>query len=83
VLARIAPLLCCPSLNLGENRVIPSSGNVFADLGFDQPEKMLLKDELVRQISAAIKEKGLNQYQAAELLASGLQTHFVMTLKVS
>ncbi len=29
---------------------------------------MLLKAELVRQISVAIKEKGLNQYQAAEVL---------------
>ena len=49
-------------------RVTPSSGNVFADLGFDNPEEMLLKAELVRQISVAIKEKGLNQYQAAEVL---------------
>lgn len=49
-------------------RVIPSSGNVFADLGFENPEEMLLKAELVRQISLAIKEKGLNQYQAAEVL---------------
>jgi predicted XRE-type DNA-binding protein len=57
-----------PNLDLEDNRVTPSSGNVFADLGFDQPEEMLLKAELVRQISAAIKEKGLNQYQAAELL---------------
>ena len=54
--------------DLEDSRVTPSSGNVFADLGFDQPEEMLLKAELVRQISAAIKEKGLNQYQAAELL---------------
>jgi predicted XRE-type DNA-binding protein len=57
-----------PNSDLEDNRVTPSSGNVFADLGFDQPEEMLLKAELVRQINAAIKEKGLNQYQAAELL---------------
>jgi predicted XRE-type DNA-binding protein len=56
------------NLDLDENRVTPSSGNVFADLGFENPEEMLLKAELVRQISAAIKEKGLNQYQAAEVL---------------
>ena len=49
-------------------RVTSSSGNVFADLGFENPEEMLLKAELVRQISLAIKEKGLNQYQAAEVL---------------
>ena len=54
--------------DLADCRVTPSSGNVYADLGFDNPEEMLLKAELVRQISVAIKEKGLNQYQAAEVL---------------
>ena len=56
------------NLDIDENSVTPSSGNVFADLGFENPEEMLLKAQLVRQISLAIKEKGLNQYQAAELL---------------
>jgi predicted XRE-type DNA-binding protein len=56
------------NLDCDDNRVTPSSGNVFADLGFENPEEMLLKAELVRQISKAIKEKGLNQYQAAEVL---------------
>lgn len=51
-----------------DSQVTPSSGNVFADLGFDNPEEMILKAELVRQISAAIKEKGWNQYQAAAAL---------------
>jgi predicted XRE-type DNA-binding protein len=51
-----------------DNRVTHGSDNVFADLGFDDPEEMLLKAELVRHISAAIKEQGLNQYQAAEVL---------------
>jgi predicted XRE-type DNA-binding protein len=50
-----------------DNLVTPSSGNVFADLGFDNPEEMLLKAELVRQISSAIKEKGWNHYQTAAL----------------
>lgn len=56
------------NLDPDDNSVTPSSGNVFADLGFDNPEEMLLKAELVRQISKAIKERGLNQYQAAEVL---------------
>lgn len=56
------------NLDLDDNSVTSSSGNVFADLGFDNPEEMLLKAELVRQISKAIKERGLNQYQAAEVL---------------
>jgi predicted XRE-type DNA-binding protein len=56
------------NLDPEDNRVTASSGNVFADLGFENPDEMLLKAELVRQISKAIKEKGLNQYQAAEVL---------------
>ena len=43
---------------IDENSVIPSSGNVFADLGFENPEGMSIKAQLVRQISLAIKEKG-------------------------
>jgi predicted XRE-type DNA-binding protein len=51
-----------------ENLVTPSSGNVYADLGFENPEEMLLKAHLVMLLSKAIKAKGLNQYQAAEVL---------------
>jgi phage-related protein/predicted XRE-type DNA-binding protein len=45
-----------------------SSGNVFADLGFADPEEMLLKAELARRISATIKARNLTQAQAAECL---------------
>jgi predicted XRE-type DNA-binding protein len=48
--------------------VTPGSVNVYADLGYDNPEEMLLKAHLVTLLSKAIKAKGLNQYQAAELL---------------
>jgi predicted XRE-type DNA-binding protein len=51
-----------------ENTVTPSSGNVYADLGYENPEEMLLKAHLVMLLSKAIKAKGLNQYQAAEVL---------------
>jgi predicted XRE-type DNA-binding protein len=51
-----------------ENTVTPSSGNVYADLGYENPEEMLLKARLVTLLSKAIKAKGLNQYQAAEVL---------------
>ncbi|XZO03232.1 MAG: helix-turn-helix domain-containing protein [Microcoleus sp.] len=51
-----------------ENTVTTGSGNVYADLGYDNPEEMLLKAQLVRLLSQAIKAKGLNQYQAAEIL---------------
>ncbi len=51
-----------------ENTVTPSSGNVYADLEYENPEEMLLKAHLVMRLSQAIKAKGLNQYQAAEVL---------------
>jgi predicted XRE-type DNA-binding protein len=51
-----------------ENTVTPGSGNVYADLGYENPEEMLLKAHLVMLLSKAIKAKGLNQYQAADVL---------------
>jgi predicted XRE-type DNA-binding protein len=59
--------------NIEDKRVTLSSGNVFADLGFENPEQMILKAELVREISAAIKEKGLNAHQAGEVLGLEVQ----------
>ncbi len=51
-----------------ENTVTSSSGNVYADLGYENPEEMLLKAHLVMSLSQAIKAKGLNQYQAGVVL---------------
>jgi predicted XRE-type DNA-binding protein len=51
-----------------ENTVTSGSGNVYADLGYENPEEMLLKAHLVMLLSKAIKAKGLNQYQAVEVL---------------
>jgi predicted XRE-type DNA-binding protein len=51
-----------------ENSVTSGSGNVYADLGYGNRGEMLLKAHLVMLSSKAIKAKGLNQYQAAELL---------------
>jgi predicted XRE-type DNA-binding protein len=45
-----------------------SSGNVFADLGIENPEEALAKSELARQIGKLIKKKKLTQMQAAEIL---------------
>jgi predicted XRE-type DNA-binding protein len=45
-----------------------SSGNVFADLGIENPEEALAKSELARQIGKLIKKKKLTQKQAAEIL---------------
>ncbi len=45
-----------------------SSGNVFADIGFDNAEEMLLKSELVWQINKTIKERELTSIQTRDLL---------------
>jgi predicted XRE-type DNA-binding protein len=47
-----------------------SSGNVFADLGLPNSEQELLKAKLTLQIYRIIKERGLTQSKAAELLGT-------------
>lgn len=49
-------------------KVTASSGNVFADLGFDNPEEELLKAKLVREIRGIIKRRKLTQTNAAAVL---------------
>ena len=45
-----------------------SSGNVFADLGFGNPEEELLKAKVVREIRGIIKRRKLTQTKAAAVL---------------
>ncbi len=45
-----------------------SSGNVFADLGLPNAEQELLKAHLTLQIHNIIKERGLTQTEAGEIL---------------
>jgi predicted XRE-type DNA-binding protein len=45
-----------------------SSGNVFADLGLKNPEKLLAKAELAQRICDIIAERKLTQVRAARLL---------------
>lgn len=45
-----------------------SSGNVYADLGVKDADAMLVKAELVMTISGIIRERGLTQATAAELV---------------
>jgi len=44
------------------------SGNVFADLDYPNPEEALAKSRLARFIADILKQRGLTQTQAAELL---------------
>lgn len=44
------------------------TGNVYADLGYEDADEMLIKAQLVSKIAEIIKRKGLTQTEAAELL---------------
>ncbi|WP_246740827.1 XRE family transcriptional regulator [Mesorhizobium sp. NZP2298] len=46
-----------------------TTGNLFADLGFDNSEEELRKAKLAREIRAVINRRRLNQAQTARLLA--------------
>lgn len=52
----------------GKITVQRGSGNVFADLGFENPEEEKLKAQLVREIRDILKNRRLTQAKAAELL---------------
>jgi predicted XRE-type DNA-binding protein len=48
--------------------VTPGSGNVFADLGFAEPEEELTKAQLASHIRQVIKRRRLTQVAAAVLM---------------
>lgn len=51
-----------------EIKVTESSGNVFADIGLQEPEEALAKTEIASRICDIIAERILTQTQAAALL---------------
>lgn len=59
------------SQGLEEIPVVRGSGNVFADLGFEDAEELQMKAELTRQIYHRIKTLGLTQVQASARLGIG------------
>ena len=52
------------------DKVEESSGNVFADLGFENPEGMLARAELARRICEIIAGRKLTKSQAAKILCA-------------
>ncbi len=52
--------------------IIPSSGNVFADLGLANSDEMMVKAELLRQIAEIITQQQMTDLEAAKLLAIDL-----------
>ena len=53
-----------------DTRVIPGSGNIFVDLGFDDAEAgvMALRVQLMLQLRECLQEKGYTQVEAAKRL---------------
>lgn len=60
--------------------VTKSSGNVFKDLGFEdgEAESLRLRSDLMRELEKLIRDSGLTQSEAAELL--GIQQSRVSDL---
>lgn len=48
--------------------ITKSSGNVFHDVGLNEPDKYLAKAELAHQINTIIKNRNLKQVDAAKIL---------------
>ncbi|HEY4033375.1 MAG TPA: helix-turn-helix transcriptional regulator [Ktedonobacteraceae bacterium] len=48
--------------------IIPSCGNVFADLGFPYPEEELAKSQLAYRLATIIENRNLSLKDAASLL---------------
>ena len=53
-----------------KDKITPSSGNVFADIGLPQAEDLLVKARLAASISEIIKKRGLSQAEAAKILGT-------------
>ena len=49
-------------------KVQRGSGNVFADIGIEHPERVLARAQIMFRISEIIRERGLTQVEAAKLL---------------
>lgn len=52
-------------------RISPSSGNVFADLGFADPEPEMVKAKLAQRLARIVAERGWTHARAAETMGIG------------
>jgi predicted XRE-type DNA-binding protein len=53
-----------------KNKVIMSSGNVFADIGLPDAEERLAKAQLAHKISEIIQRRHISQAEAARILGT-------------
>jgi len=51
-----------------DRAVYAGSGNVYADLGYENADEMRVKAQLVAKIAEIIQHKGLTQVEAAKVL---------------
>jgi predicted XRE-type DNA-binding protein len=51
-----------------KHEITAGSGNVFADLGFENPDEELLRAELALRVRTLISERKLNLAKAAQIL---------------
>lgn len=53
-------------------KVQASCGNVFADLGLENADELLVKAELTRKINSVMTQQNITQAEAAEILGVNL-----------
>ena len=63
---------------IDEPTFVEGSDNIYADLGFDDPEMELTRDRLARRLGREIQARGLNQGAAAVLLETDEATVFAI-----
>lgn len=49
-------------------KITRGSGNVFADIGFKDADEMLIRAQLTHRIYTIIRQRGLKQKEAADIL---------------
>jgi predicted XRE-type DNA-binding protein len=54
--------------NKNKTKIQESSGNIFKDLGYENPEDVLAKVDIAIKINEIIAHKGYKQKEAAEIL---------------
>ena len=60
--------------NKEDTNIRRGSNNVFADLGYSDPDTHLLKAQLVNRINEIIRQQNLTQTQAAQIM--GLRAEY-------
>lgn len=53
---------------MNKRKAVTNPGNVFVDLGVPNPEQEMVRAQLTLQIHRIIRDRGLTQTEAAELL---------------